>query len=142
MLRRLISISHRLFRCRYSNSKFLVANSPSFFRPHRKSASESLLTDYGFRIQVLDSGYFLTRTRIPDSNRYRGILVCQSRISNSNAQGSRNSRIPESELLSMRRSLKVGLPVLGLYGSYETTSDRQRRTVFWSLVNGADEQDL
>ena len=42
----------------------------------------------------------------------------------------------------MRRSLKVGLPVLDLYGSYETASDRQRRTVFWSLVNGADEQDL
>ena len=42
----------------------------------------------------------------------------------------------------MRRSLKVGLPVLGLYGSYETASDRQRRTVFWSLVNEADEQDL
>ena len=39
-------------------------------------------------------------------------------------------------------SLKVGLPVLGLYGSYETASDRQRRTVFWSLVNEADEQDL
>ena len=66
-----ISISHRLFRCRYSNFKFLVANSPSFFGPHRKSASESLLTDYGFCIQVLDSGYFLTRTRIPYSNRQR-----------------------------------------------------------------------
>ena len=28
-----ISISHRLFRCRYSNSKDVVARSPSFSRP-------------------------------------------------------------------------------------------------------------
>ena len=28
-----ISISHRLFRCRYSNSRDVVANSPSFSRP-------------------------------------------------------------------------------------------------------------
>ena len=36
----------------------------------------------------------------------------------------------------------MGLPALDLYGSYVTASDLQRRTVFWSLVNGADEQDL
>ena len=28
-----IGIPHRLFRCRYSNSRDTVANSPSFFRP-------------------------------------------------------------------------------------------------------------
>ena len=28
-----ISVSHRLFRCRYSNSRDVVARSPSFFRP-------------------------------------------------------------------------------------------------------------
>ena len=30
---RTISISHRLFRCRYSNSRDVVASSPSFSRP-------------------------------------------------------------------------------------------------------------
>ena len=95
--------------------------------------------DSVFRYLIPDTFKLELGFRIPIVS---GILVSQSRISNSSAQGSRNSRIPESELLSMRRSLKVGLPVLGLYGSYETASDRQRRTVFWSLVNEADEQDL
>ena len=33
MSSRLINISHRLFRCRYSNSRGYVASSPSFSRP-------------------------------------------------------------------------------------------------------------
>jgi len=37
-----ISISHRLFRCRYSNSRDVIASSPSFCQ----SAPESLLAGY------------------------------------------------------------------------------------------------
>ena len=33
-----ISISHRLFRCRYSNSRDVVARSPSFSRPTSRTA--------------------------------------------------------------------------------------------------------
>ena len=40
-----ISISHRLFRCRYSNSRDVIASSPSF----SQSAPESLLADYFLR---------------------------------------------------------------------------------------------
>ena len=45
-----ISISHRLFRCRYSNSRDVIASSPSFCQ----SALESLL-----------AGYFLRTPSIP-----------------------------------------------------------------------------
>ena len=41
-----ISISHRLIRCRYSNSRDVVASSPSFCQ----SAPESLLAGYFLRI--------------------------------------------------------------------------------------------
>ena len=40
-----ISISHRLFRCRYSNSRDVIANSPSFCQ----SIPESLLAGYFLR---------------------------------------------------------------------------------------------
>ena len=38
-----IRISHQLFRCKYSNSRDIVAGSPSFSCPARQSAPESLL---------------------------------------------------------------------------------------------------
>ena len=37
-----ISISHQLLRCRYSNSRDIVASSPSFSLPATRGASESL----------------------------------------------------------------------------------------------------
>ena len=40
-----ITISHRLFPCRYSNSRDVVASSPSF-PPRRQSTLESLLAGY------------------------------------------------------------------------------------------------
>ena len=36
-----ISISHRLFRCRYSNSRDVVASSPSFSRPAARAPQRS-----------------------------------------------------------------------------------------------------
>ena len=50
-----ISISHRLFLCRYSNSSDVVASSPSFSGPQRQSAPESLLSGYVQRALSGDS---------------------------------------------------------------------------------------
>ena len=42
----LISISHQLFRCRYSNSRYIVASSPSFSCPaaraHQRACSQAI----------------------------------------------------------------------------------------------------
>ena len=56
-----ISISHRLFPCRYSNSRDVVATSPSFSRPaareHRRAGSQAIIIRQGkarqYLIQVL-----------------------------------------------------------------------------------------
>ena len=55
-----ISISHRLFRCRYSNSRDVVASSPSFCQ----SAPESLL-----------AGYFLRTPSAPITNGIVSVTV-------------------------------------------------------------------
>ena len=44
----LISISHRLFRSRYSNSRDIVASCSFLYPPHRQSAPESLLAGYQY----------------------------------------------------------------------------------------------
>ena len=55
-----ISISHRLIRCRYSNSRDVVASSPSFWQ----SAQESLL-----------AGYFLRTLSAPITNGIVSVTV-------------------------------------------------------------------
>ena len=44
----LISISHRLFRSRYSNSRDIVGSCSFLYPPHRQSAPESLLAGYQY----------------------------------------------------------------------------------------------
>ena len=44
----LISISHRLFRSRYSNSRDMVGSCSFLYPPHRQSALESLLAGYQY----------------------------------------------------------------------------------------------
>ena len=44
----LISISHRLFRSRYSNSRDVVGSCSFLYPPHRQSALESLLARYQY----------------------------------------------------------------------------------------------
>ena len=44
----LISISHRLFRSRYSNSRDIVGSCSFLYPPHRQSAPENLLAGYQY----------------------------------------------------------------------------------------------
>ena len=53
-----ISISHRLFRCRYSNSRDVYSCKLSFlFLPHHQSTPESLLTGYLESFDATESMY-------------------------------------------------------------------------------------
>ena len=59
-----ISISHRLFRCRYSNSRDVVASSPSFSRPAawspRRACSQARIPSAESRkknSRILESGW-------------------------------------------------------------------------------------